>query len=45
MRVLIAACFGVILVAVGSAAILDNFVQQSAAAAFSITESVRISQP
>ena len=38
MRVFIAACFAVILVAVGSAAILDNFVQQSAAAAFTVNE-------
>jgi hypothetical protein len=45
MRAFIAACFAVILVAVGGAAILDNFVQQSAAAAFTVPESVRISQP
>ena len=45
MRAFIAACFAVILIAVGGAAILDNFVQQSAAAAFTVPESVRISPP
>jgi hypothetical protein len=45
MRVFLAACFAIIVIAVGSAAILDNFVQQSAAAAFTVPGSVRISQP
>jgi hypothetical protein len=35
MKAFIAACFVVVAVAAGAAAILDNFVQESAAAAFS----------
>jgi hypothetical protein len=34
MRPVIAACFMVMITAVAAAAVLDNFVQQSAAAAF-----------
>lgn len=34
MKAFIAACFVAIVVAVGAAAILDNFVQESSAAAF-----------
>jgi hypothetical protein len=34
MRMFIAACFVVGIVAVGAAAVLDNFVQESSAAAF-----------
>jgi len=45
MRAFMAACLAIVVIAVGSAAVLDNFVQQSAAAAFTVPESVRISQP
>jgi hypothetical protein len=42
MRTFIAACFVAVIIALGSAALLDNFVQQSSSAAFS-EPSVRIS--
>jgi hypothetical protein len=45
MRAFMAACLAIVVIAVGSTAVLDNFVQQSAAAAFTVPESVRISQP
>lgn len=36
MRPFIAACLAIVIIAVGAAVILDNFVQQSSAAAFTV---------
>jgi hypothetical protein len=42
MRVFVASCFVAAVIAVGAAAILDNFVQEPASVAFAEQPSVRV---